>query len=221
MRSWKAEGKSSRQRCGELTDGLLVGAWGKRGGDVAGCHVDRRGGGRGRRAGGGRSLAKPKKVTPLNSRGLRDPNVLRAIDPSVRGRVRALKVIPVSAVGAACVLKVIPTPRVGCAVIVLVPLPVPLVTGVAIILAESCVFVDVGFALAFGSNEVSWVPHCLRGGVAARLRHAAAREARGAAKEGAGAVSTAGGGAVRMKGAEREDRTAAAIGKCGKSEREA
>ena len=132
-----------------------------------------------------------------------------------------MKVIPVNAVGAACVLKVIPTPRVGCAVIVLVPLPVPLVTVAAIIFAESCVFVDVGFALAFGSNEVSWVPHCLRGGVAARLCHAAAREARGAAKEGAGAVSAAGGGSVRMKGAEHEHRKAAARGECGNRKNEA
>ena len=42
---------------GELHDGLIVGAWGERGGDVASGRVNRRGGGKGRRAAGERSLA--------------------------------------------------------------------------------------------------------------------------------------------------------------------
>ena len=107
-------------------------------------------------------------------------------------------------------MEVIPTPRVGCAVIVLVPLPVPLVAVAAFFFAESCVNVVAGTVLAFGRDEVPRVPHWFRGGVAARLGHAAVIEARGAAKEGAGAASTAGGGEVRARGAEREDREATA-----------
>ena len=79
----------------------------------------------------------------------------------------------------------------GARMLVPLPMPMPLVAFAMVLSASVLVCVCGSVAVAFGKNEMPRAPHCLGGGVAARLRHSAVDEDRSAARRGAGATSTA------------------------------